>query len=62
MALSAALSRFSRLFKKAPSLRCAIFNKPVPLETAKTDSDGKAVHEDCYFIKIKLKRIKDGYA
>ena len=26
-----------------------ICNKPVPIETAKTDSDGKAIHEDCYF-------------
>ena len=55
------LSRFSRLFKKAPRLRCPICNEPVPLETAKTDSDGKAVHEECYFQRIKLKRIRDGY-
>jgi hypothetical protein len=62
MGWSMAFSRFSRLFKRFPSLPCPICNRPVPLETAKTDSDGKAVHEDCYFIKIKLKRIKDGYA
>jgi hypothetical protein len=57
------LSRFSRIFKKkAPSLPCPICHKPVSLEIAKTDSDGKVVHEDCYFQKLRLKRIKDGYA
>jgi len=56
------LSRLFRLFKNTPSVVCPICDKPVPLETAKTDSDGKAVHEHCYFHKVKLKRIKDGYA
>jgi uncharacterized Zn finger protein (UPF0148 family) len=56
------LSRLFRLFKNTPSVVCPICNEPVLLETAKTDSDGKAVHEDCYFHKVKLKRIKDGYA
>jgi hypothetical protein len=29
-------------------LRCRICNLPVPLETAKTDSEGQAIHEACY--------------
>jgi hypothetical protein len=27
---------------------CPICDKPVILETAKTDDDGRAVHEECY--------------
>jgi hypothetical protein len=26
----------------------------VPLETAKTDEDGAAIHEQCYLLKVKL--------
>ncbi len=36
---------------------CAICNEPVELETSKTDENGKAVHEDCYARKIRLKEI-----
>jgi hypothetical protein len=28
---------------------CSVCGKPVPLETAKTDDQGKLVHEECYF-------------
>ena len=31
---------------------CRICNKPVPIETARTDSDGKAVHSDCYLHEV----------
>jgi hypothetical protein len=34
-------------------------NKPVSLETAKTDGDGQAVHEDCYVLKSTLKNVLD---
>lgn len=27
---------------------CSICKQPIRLETAKTDENGKAVHEDCY--------------
>ena len=37
-------------------LVCSICEKPVALETAKTDGDGKAVHEHCYLLAINLKR------
>jgi hypothetical protein len=33
-------------------LVCAICREPVSLETAKTDDDGKGVHEECYVQKI----------
>jgi hypothetical protein len=37
---------------------CDICNKPVKLETSRTDEHGKAVHEGCYLLKISLKRTK----
>ena len=35
-----------------PVLICRICHKPVPIGVAKTDSDGKAVHGDCFFLEI----------
>ena len=32
---------------------CSACQEPVPLETAKTDEDGHAIHENCYWGKIK---------
>ena len=37
-------------------LPCRICGKPVSLEAAKTDEDGKAVHEDCYVSKMRFER------
>jgi hypothetical protein len=31
---------------------CPICNKPVDLKTCKTDHNGEAVHEDCYFFRV----------
>jgi hypothetical protein len=31
-----------------PALRCRICSEPVPVETAKTDDYGQAIHEVCY--------------
>jgi len=31
---------------------CSICHLPVPINEAKTDEDGDAVHEDCYLIKL----------
>ena len=36
---------------------CSICNKPVDLETAKTDDDGKTVHEECYVMQIMLRTV-----
>lgn len=41
-------------------LLCRICNKPVTIETARTDSDGKAVHGDCYVHEINDQRSSDG--
>ena len=35
---------------------CAICHKPVELETAKTNSRGESIHEDCYVILM----VEDG--
>lgn len=36
--------------------KCSICNKPVTLETAKTNELGRAVHEECYVLKVCAKR------
>jgi hypothetical protein len=37
---------------------CALCNKPVQLETCKTDECGKAIHQECYIGKVtRLKRL-----
>jgi hypothetical protein len=33
---------------------CPICEKPVPLEHAKADEHGHAIHEDCYVLKLQL--------
>ena len=35
---------------------CSICDKPVNLETSKTDDFGKAVHEGCYLLRVSLKK------
>jgi len=32
---------------------CPRCSKPVRLEDAKTDEDGRAMHEDCYYASLK---------
>jgi hypothetical protein len=46
-----------KLVLDTPGLpRCSLCHKPVPLDTSKTDEYGKAVHEECYLLKMRLKR------
>lgn len=41
---------------------CRICGKPVSLSDARTDADGKAIHEDCYALKIKFEQASgDGH-
>lgn len=47
-------SRQSAVRGSIPFPRCSMCVKPVPLETCKTDEAGKAVHEECYVLKVKL--------
>ncbi len=35
---------------------CLLCGKPVPLDTSKTYENEKAVHEECYVLKMRLKR------
>jgi hypothetical protein len=35
---------------------CSLCNDPVDLRTAKTDEYGKAIHEDCYVLRMRMKR------
>jgi hypothetical protein len=43
---------------KAPfPLSCALCNQPVPIETANTDGQGRAVHSDCYAETLAAQRI-----
>ena len=35
---------------------CSVCNEQVELRTAKTDEDGKAVHEECYTLKMQPPR------
>ena len=36
---------------------CSICNEPVELETSKTDENGKAIHEECYVVKVDEKKV-----
>jgi len=35
---------------------CPICNQPIDLKAAKTDERGKAIHEDCYVMKINFEQ------
>jgi|HubBroStandDraft_6_1064221.scaffolds.fasta_scaffold785987_2 hypothetical protein len=37
---------------------CGICNKPVELDIAVTDQDGKPVHEECYVLKVRQEDAK----
>jgi hypothetical protein len=43
---------------RTSALPCRICGKPTPLETAKTDADGKAIHEECYALNVKFENAK----
>jgi hypothetical protein len=61
-------SRFLKRRKPAPirppfQLLCPICDGSVSLESANTDEHGKAIHEDCYLLKVKLRsasRVDNG--
>ena len=49
--------------KPSSPQHCAICGKPIALETAKTNGEGKAIHEECYALQLKLESAKqDGQA
>ena len=46
----------------APLPICSLCDEPVQIETAKTDENGDAVHEDCYVVKMRSKRSRPRHA
>ena len=46
----------SPLRNSSNTVRCSICEKPVSLESAKADEYGRTIHEECYTLKMKLKR------
>ena len=44
---------------KNPGPICPLCGKAVELKTCKTDSNGTAVHEDCYVAEITAKRREE---
>ncbi len=40
-------------------LFCPICGRVVKIEAAKTDEYGKAIHEDCYVLKVQLKHASE---
>lgn len=56
--------KIQRLKQSGPQLgldasglpRCLLCGKPVPLDTSKTDENGKAIHEECYVLRMRLRR------
>ena len=51
------MAKILQFIRKVRSPKCAICNKPVDLETALFDLDGKAVHGDCYVRMVRLRQI-----
>jgi hypothetical protein len=51
------LRMFLRFIHNLRLANCAICGEPMELETTKTDEDGKAVHEDCYAARMRLRQI-----
>ena len=50
------LGQSSSRLASIASGRCSLCNRPVPLESSKTDENGKTVHEECYVLGQLLKR------
>jgi hypothetical protein len=40
---------------QSPTVHCSICGRLVPLEIAKVDEFGSAIHEECYALKMQLK-------
>ena len=47
------IAEMSRKGRRAGLSNCSICNEPMDLKTAKTDEDGKGVHEKCYVDKMR---------
>jgi hypothetical protein len=41
---------------KSPLTLCVYCQKPVELENAETDENGKAIHPECYLLRLRANR------
>jgi hypothetical protein len=44
------------LYNRVFNLTCSFCSQAVPLETAKTEEHGLAIHEECYVLKLRVER------
>jgi hypothetical protein len=51
-----------QLFVRPRDPVCSIDRTPVQLNTAKTDEDGNAVHEDCYVTKLGVAKVVGSFS
>jgi hypothetical protein len=49
------LLSFGRSKFHSEAVQCSIYDPLVPLEIAKSDEYGRAIHEECYALKMQLK-------
>jgi hypothetical protein len=47
-------------FSEYPLFHCCVCGDPVDLRTAKTDEYGKANHEDCYVLRMRMNAVCSG--
>jgi hypothetical protein len=52
------MPKLLQFFRRLRLPKCNICNRAVELEIAKTDENGKAVHEECYARIMWLKAVK----
>ena len=56
MAFALSIMDAAMSFPESPLFLCCLCGDPVDLRTAKTDEHGKAIHEDCYVLRMRMKR------
>ena len=56
MAFALSVMDAVRAFPESPLFLCCLCGDPVDLRTAKTNEYGKAIHEDCYVLRMRMKR------
>jgi hypothetical protein len=47
------IAEMSQKGRRAGSSHCGICNQPLDVKTAKTDEEGKGVHEECYVDRMR---------
>jgi hypothetical protein len=50
------IRNLSALLPRHENPLCCICDKPVPLESSKGDEYGRAIHEECYLLKLRLQK------